>query len=154
MTGKRLIRYFFVYGSLLNEELVRHLCPEAQPYALARLENYTREWRGTLTVVPAPKEKVTGAVYQVHPACEWKLDRFEDYPRRYAKKELSVVVLNDDSGENTLRARVYVMNGGEIAKPDENYLTTCLEGARQWGISVDEFFDTMPDAWGNFGRTT
>lgn len=124
---------YFAYGSNLNKAQMRLRCPDARPYARARLHDWSLEFRGVLTIVPKAGAVVEGALWLTTPRDEAALDRYEGFPRLYDKREVWVEVV-DAPVPQQARAYVYVMNGGAPHAPSRRYLEICLEGARDWGI--------------------
>ncbi len=138
-------RLYFAYGSLLSKDTMLHLCSDAEPYARAVLQDYTRQWRGPLTIVPAAGSSLTGALYQVTPGCERILDRFEGYPDSYSKIDLRVQIEDARGEAETVSAFAYRMNGGHEKRPSNDYLALCIRGAEDWQIDPAELIDTLPE---------
>ena len=127
------MRLYFAYGSNLNKAQMARRCPTARPYARARLHGWAIEYRGVLTIVRRPGAVVEGALWLTTSEDERALDIYEGYPRLYGKREIWVELV-DAPVPQQAKAYVYIMNRGTPAPPSRQYLTICLEGARDWGI--------------------
>ena len=134
-------RYYIAYGSNLNVSQMRWRCPEARIVGTAELEGWRLMYKGSrtgsyLTIEQAEGYKVPVAVWDVTPADEAKLDRYEGYPSFYYKKELVLDIKGIKTGK--LRRRtvfVYIMHEERpLGLPSMSYVETCLEGYRDFGF--------------------
>ena len=134
-------RYYIAYGSNLHVSQMRWRCPEARIVGTAELEGWRLMYKGSrtgsyLTIEQAEGYKVPVAVWNVTPADEAKLDRYEGYPSFYYKKELVLNIKGIKTGK--LRRRtvfVYIMHEERpLGLPSMSYVETCLEGYRDFGF--------------------
>ena len=120
---------YLAYGSNLNLRQMKFRCPTAKVVGSTVLENYKMVFRGARRSGVATIEKCKGfkvpvLIWQITPADEISLDRYEGYPTFY-RKEYFDVQLN---GEKQ-KAMVYIMNEGrEKNYPSKYYFRTILEG--------------------------
>ena len=84
-------RYYIAYGSNLNVEQMHYRCPDARIIGTATLDGWTLLFKGSktgsyLTIEQKEGESVPVAVWEVSPADEANLDRYEGFPHFYYKK--------------------------------------------------------------------
>ena len=134
-------RYYIAYGSNLNVSQMRWRCPEARIVGTAELEGWRLMYKGSrtgsyLTIEQAEGYKVPVAVWDVTPADEAKLDRYEGYPSFYYKKELVLDIKGIKTGKVRRRTVfVYIMHEERpLGLPSMSYVETCLEGYRDFGF--------------------
>ena len=78
---------YFAYGSNINLDQMAYRCPDARVIGPVVLEGYRLAFRGNAsgngvaTVVPHKGGKVHGLLWEITPACEQTLDRYEGYVR-------------------------------------------------------------------------
>ena len=77
-------------------------------------------------------------MWEVSPADELRLDRYEGFPTFYYKKEIRLPIKDRHMGKTKLRdAFVYIMH--EERKrgiPTEAYMHTCFAGYRDFGFDT------------------
>ncbi len=86
-------RLYFAYGSNINLDQMKRRCPGAVPIMPVVLNNYELSFRGmggVATILPKEGAKVHGLLWDLTPACEHSLDRYEGYPRLYGKETVTV----------------------------------------------------------------
>ena len=101
-------------------------------------------FNGVATIEPDPDSSVPVLLWDIKPADEIPLDRYEGYPQLY-RRETVQVELNG----KTVDAMVYIMNSKGIAPPSPFYYdvirkgyemngldTTILEQARKESLTV------------------
>ena len=134
-------RYYFAYGSNLNQAQMLQRCPKASPVSRAVLGGWRLYWQGVLTILKDPGAQVHGALWKTTPKCERSLDRYEGHPHLYRKETTQVVL---PTGKR-IEAYVYIMNKvGPAVWPSQHYLQSCLWGAYDWDISLDLLTDSLP----------
>jgi gamma-glutamylcyclotransferase (GGCT)/AIG2-like uncharacterized protein YtfP len=106
--------YYIAYGSNLNLELMAQLCPTAKVVSSSVLNGYRLLFRSWPTHAVATIEKrnsgiVPVLVWDIQPADEQALDRYEGWPSFYYKKHIPICV----DGKQ-LEAMVYIMNGDNL----------------------------------------
>lgn len=89
-------RLYFAYGSNLNLEQMERRCPAAKPIGPAVLHGYELRFRGNYggsgvaTIAPKQGGHVAGLLWELTPACEQALDRYEGCPHLYEKQTVTV----------------------------------------------------------------
>jgi hypothetical protein len=121
--------YYIAYGSNLNREQMAYRCQTAKVVGNAVLHDFQLLFRGYAAHAVATIEKKKGGtvpvlVWDIQPADERALDRYEGWPNFYRKGVLSVSV----NGKQ-VEAMAYIMNGGiPLGTPSRAYLDTILQG--------------------------
>ena len=104
-------------------------CPTAKVVGCSTLNGYRLLFRGNTAHAVATIERQKGGVvpvlvWDIQPADEVALDRYEGWPHLYRREMLSVCV----NGEQ-VEAMVYIMNDGRsLGVPSRAYFTTILQG--------------------------
>ena len=128
-------RYYIAYGSNLNVRQMRLRCPHATICGTAKLDGWELLFKGSktgsyLTIEKCDGGTVPAAIWEVTPADEAALDRYEGYPSFYYKKEIKVQYRGIRTGRRrTVNAFIYIMHKDRpIGVPSDFYMRTCLEG--------------------------
>ena len=133
-------RLYFAYGSNLNLEQMERRCPAAKPIGPAMLHGYELRFRGNYggsgvaTIAPKQGSHVAGLLWELTPACEQALDRYEGCPHLYEKQTVTAW----DRGSQPRTGMAYVMRERllEPAAPSAAYYNSILEGYRENGLPV------------------
>lgn len=136
MAGK----LYFAYGSNLNLEQMERRCPAARLVGPAVLHGYELRFRGNYgssgvaTITPKQGSHVAGLLWELTPACEQALDRYEGCPHLYEKQTVTAW----DRGSQPCTVMAYVMRERflEPAVPSATYYNSILEGYRENGLPV------------------
>lgn len=140
-------KLYFAYGSNINLDQMAYRCPAAQVVGPVTLENYELLFRGNTngngvaTIAPRDGHTVHGLLWEITPACERSLDRYEGYPHLYRKDP--VTVRDGEGREYTVMAYVMTELCREPAIPSNYYYDGILEGYRQNGLPAAE----LKKAW-------
>jgi len=133
--GKKL---YIAYGSNLNLSQMASRCPTAKVLGTSEMKGWRLLFRGAhagavATVEPFKGGSVPVLVWEITPADEAALDRYEGWPFLYRKENVKVK-LNGKS----VTAMVYIMNDGRpLGQPSCYYYSTILEGYKSAGFDVD-----------------
>ena len=136
-------RYYIAYGSNLNVRQMRMRCPTARIIGTSVLKDYELLFKGSktgscsyLTVEKKPGGTVPVAVWEVTPADEKALDRYEGFPNFYYKKELMLPIKGIRTGKvRKRRVFVYIMHEDRpIGVPSISYMQTCIQGYDDFGF--------------------
>lgn len=134
-------RYYIAYGSNLNVQQMRMRCPSARIIGTSVLEDHKLLFKGSktgsyLTVEKKPGSLVPVGVWEVTPADEKTLDRYEGFPNFYYKKELTLPVKGIRTGKiRKRRVFVYIMyENRPIGIPSISYMQTCIQGYDDFGF--------------------
>ena len=136
-------KLYIAYGSNLNLAQMANRCPTARVVGSGAIKDYRLLFRGehggaVATVEPFPNGSVPVLVWEIGPADEAALDRYEGWPFLY-RKEIMSIELN---GKKT-DAMVYIMNEGgggnyrPLGSPGAYYYNIIREGYRDAGFSTD-----------------
>jgi gamma-glutamylcyclotransferase (GGCT)/AIG2-like uncharacterized protein YtfP len=93
-------------------------------------------------IQPAPVSTVEGVVWDITEAHRDALDKYEEYPTAYTRKD---VVIETFDGR-TLTAFAYVARPAGIHRPRGRYLRSLIDGARAHGLSPGyvAFLEAIP----------
>ena len=133
--GKKL---YIAYGSNLNLSQMASRCPTAKVLGTSEMKGWRLLFRGAhagavATVEPFKGGSVPVLVWEITPADEAALDRYEGWPFLYRKETIKVKL-----GGKTVKAMVYIMNDGRpLGQPSCYYYSTILEGYKSAGFDVD-----------------
>ncbi len=130
---------YLAYGSNLNLEQMAQRCPTAKPIGTAVLQDYQLLFRGrnggaVATVEPVKDSSVPVLLWEITPADELALDRYEGFPFLYRKEKVKVKL-----GRKTVETMVYIMNEGKpLGIPSCYYYSVILDGYKsaQFDVSV------------------
>jgi len=131
-------KLYIAYGSNLNLSQMASRCPTAKVLGTSEMKGWRLLFRGAhagavATVEPFKGGSVPVLVWEITPADEAALDRYEGWPFLYRKENVKVK-LNGKS----VTAMVYIMNDGRpLGQPSCYYYSTILEGYKSAGFDVD-----------------
>ena len=126
--------YYFAYGSNLSWKQMEIRCKGCRPIQKALLrgyrlefQNYSQRWGGGgATIVQQNKCFVEGGIYLLSEAHKKHLDKYE---KNYER--ISVTVETVDGKKND--CFTYIAQEGFIMPPSISYLSTIMEGYRNFG---------------------
>ena len=130
--------YYFAYASNLSRKQMAERAPESKPKFIATLPNFKLTFTaragkqgGVASITPHRGEKVLGAVYEVSEKDLRRLDGYEDYPRTYDRRKVTVWTETNDAVE----AVTYIKTDqSRELKPVPEYLAVIQQGYRDWEI--------------------
>jgi len=130
--------YYFAYASNLSRKQMAERAPESKPKFIATLPNFKLTFTaragkqgGVASITPHRGEKVLGAVYDVSEKDLRRLDGYEDYPRTYDRRKVTVWTETNDAVE----AITYIKSDqSRELKPVPEYLVVIQQGYRDWEI--------------------
>lgn len=134
-------KLYVAYGSNLNLKQMAYRCPTAKLVGTGVIENYELQFKGMptcayATIAPCKGKSVPVAVWDIKPADEKRLDRYEGYPSHYFKQDLSVKMNNSKE----LTAMVYIMDlNQKFGLPSGSYYDTVRQGYNDCGLDVEMF---------------
>ena len=133
-------RYYAAYGSNLNLKQMKVRCPDVKAVGTAVIEGYELLFKGSktgsyLTIEPSVRNQVPVGIFEVSPADEKALDRYEGFPVFYYKKEMKLPVKLANGKKKNMKVFVYIMDETrELGLPTLYYVETCLEGYKDFGF--------------------
>ena len=131
-------KLYLAYGSNLNLKQMANRCPTAKVVGASQINDHRLLFRGAhagavATIEPFKGGNVPVLVWEITPADEAALDRYEGWPFLYRKETIKVKL-----GGKTVKAMVYIMNDGrEFGAPSDFYLHTIAEGYETAGFDTD-----------------
>lgn len=142
-------RYYIAYGSNLNIEQMSHRCPTARIVGTSEVPDYELLFKGSktgsyLTIEPKKGSKVPVAVWEVTPADERSLDRYEGFPTSYYKKSMVLPVKRIDGRTTKTEVFVYIMHEDRnLGLPHWFYVKICKEGYEAFGFDTKYINDAI-----------
>jgi gamma-glutamylcyclotransferase (GGCT)/AIG2-like uncharacterized protein YtfP len=124
---------YFAYGSNMERQAMRALCPKSQPLGLARLAKhriFVME-EGYASVRPDAGAMVHGVLYELALSDVPGLDRYEEVVRGLYRKVTQPVLR---AGAAPVRAMIYVGQSRNEAIPKPDYWRSILAAARDWAL--------------------
>jgi len=131
-------KLYIAYGSNLNLAQMAGRCPTARVIGKSKMKDWRLLFRGSrtgavATVEPKKGSSVPVLVWEITPADEAALDRYEGWPFLYCKETVKVKI-----NGKTVKAMVYIMNEGRPpGQPSCYYYSTILEGYQDAGFNTD-----------------
>jgi len=122
---------YLAYGSNMHIEQMKRRCPTGKVLGTSMLKGYRLVFNSVATIVPDPDRSVLVVLWDIKPADEKNLDRYEGCPRLY-RKETVPVELNGE----TVDAMVYIMNSKGVRPPGRFYYDVIREGYEANGLDT------------------
>lgn len=122
---------YLAYGSNLHIEQMQRRCPTAEVLGTSTLLGYRLVFNGVATIEPDPDRSVPVLLWDIKPADEIPLDRYEGYPRLYRRETVQV-----ELDGRTVDAMVYIMNPKGIAPPNPYYYDVIRKGYEMNGLDI------------------
>ncbi len=133
--------HYYAYGSLLNRDLLRVLCPTARPLGTASIAHHTlcftgrsETWGGgTATIRLAPAQRLWGALYEIDAAGREQIERsgaVDGYVWAFTPVE-------DASGALVRAGLLVKVRDLQPAEPSPEYLEVLKAGWAQWGLDTE-----------------
>lgn len=131
-------KLYLAYGSNLNLAQMADRCPTATVLGSSVMTGWRLLFRGAhagavATVEPFEGGSVPVLVWEITPADEAALDRYEGWPFLYRKEVVSV-----ELDGKSVEAMVYILNDGRLlGQPSCYYYSTILEGYKSAGFDTE-----------------
>jgi hypothetical protein len=127
---------YFAYGTLLDINGMRGICPNAEALGVLRLPDYrlgfatcgTDTSRGGCTLVETPGNIMYGVLYAMPPQELTDLDKAGGLPEGLWAR-LDITLLNE-KGESVPASTYFIPNPAGPYKPPESYTRPILVGAK------------------------
>lgn len=131
-------RLMISYGSNLNKAQMAYRCPTAKPIAKTWLYDYKLVFQGHpfnahANVIPAEGHDVPVVAWEITPADERALDRYEGVAGGYYTREIVEVEINGQMRE----ALIYIMTPHDYGMPSDRYLDTIVEGYKDFNLDAN-----------------
>jgi gamma-glutamylcyclotransferase (GGCT)/AIG2-like uncharacterized protein YtfP len=140
-------KLYIAYGSNLNLEQMANRCPTAKAVGTSKINNYRLLFRGAhagavATIEPFKGGSVPVLVWEITPADEAALDRYEGWPFLYRKEILKVRL-----DGKYVTAMVYLMNEGRpLGQPSCHYYSTILKGYKDADFNIETLRNAVGDS--------
>ena len=142
-------RLYFAYGSNCNLGQMARRCPAAKKVGPVTLDGYRltfngkRSGTGAANVLKIPGSVVHGLLWEITPACERSLDRYEGFPFLSGTE---AVTGQAEDGERR-EAMVYVMTDKDRdpALPCTDYFTGIVDGFTENGMDPRPVWDALEE---------
>jgi gamma-glutamylcyclotransferase (GGCT)/AIG2-like uncharacterized protein YtfP len=123
---------YIAYGSNMNQNQMGFRCSGAQLIGTGFLRGYQLEFNRHATIVKSNNSAATVpiAVWEITPEHEYRLDRYEGYPRYYRKIPCTVDM---GTGEH-IQGMAYQMCEFSFKPPDKYYFEGILEAYTSLGL--------------------
>jgi gamma-glutamylcyclotransferase (GGCT)/AIG2-like uncharacterized protein YtfP len=150
---KKRNKLYIAYGSNLNLEQMAARCPTARVVGASELTGRRLLFRGAHAGAVATVERHKGGavpvlVWEITPADEAALDRYEGFPFLYRKERVRVRL-----DGKSITAMIYIMNvempvGAyrPLGQPGPHYYTTILDGYKSAGFDADILREATADS--------
>lgn len=137
-------KLYVAYGSNLNLEQMRRRCSTSKVVGSSVLYGQSLLFRGekggaVATVEPKRGGQVPVLIWEIAPADEAALDRYEGFPFLYRKETVKIKL-----DGKLVEAMVYIMNVDDevygykpLNQPDISYYSTIREGYKSAGFNLD-----------------
>jgi len=129
-------KYYAAYGSNLNMAQMAKRCPHAVLIGTARLKHWRLVFKGCLDIEPCYEDELPLGIWEIDEDDEYRLDRYEGYPRFYEKTVLRLPVKFREGGRpRMLDCLIYIMQPGYPERDVTSYYyETCSQGYRDFGF--------------------
>ncbi len=139
---------YFAYGSLVNRERLRELCPAAKPVSTARIPHHSlcftghsQSWGGgTATIGLAPAADLWGGLYEIDAAGRREIERSGE-PDGYV---WAFTAVQDSHGELIQSGLLIKVRDLTRSAPSDRYLAVLRAGWIQWGLDPDDMLRHVP----------
>lgn len=141
---------YFAYGSLVNQERLRELCPGGRPLRTAKIPHHaicftghSHRWGGgTATIGLAPNRELWGGLYEID---EEGRAAIEDAGGQdgYVWTFTSV---EDLHGEEISVGMLVKVRDFKRSSPSDEYLEILRTGWAQWGLDPEDLLMEVPPA--------
>ena len=139
MTEKTFKTIYAAYGSNMSIEQMAFRCPNAKVIGTGEIKNYRLMFKGDLPRSYATIEEEEGysvpvVLWELTPADEVALDRYEGAPHKYYKKIFEV-----ETAEGTMKnVMAYVMNESyPLNPPDSHYYAGIFNAYENFKIDTE-----------------
>ena len=126
-------RYYFAYGSNMDQAQMNQICPRAVLVGIAKLQGYRFiiNTRGVATVVPERSSEVCGIPWIITKVDEQALDKHEGVKwGTYTKRMVHIEMAT----ERSARALTYIASDSTLSSPRDNYMEKLVAAAEQYGL--------------------
>lgn len=126
-------RYYFAYGSNMDQAQMSQRCPTAVLVGPARLLGYRFiiNTRGVATIATEASSEVYGILWSIIEADERSLDKYEGVEwGTYTKRTVRI----ETATEKSARALTYIASDSTPGSPRDGYVEKLVAAAEQHGL--------------------
>ena len=135
---------YLAYGSNLHIEQMQRRCPTAEVLGTSTLHGYRLVFNGVATIEPDPDRSVPVLLWDIKPADEIPLDRYEGYPRLYRRDTVQI-----ELDGKAVDAMVYIMNEKHYCHaPGASYYQVLIDGYRDFHFPLHVLRQALVDSVG------
>lgn len=120
---------FAAYGSCINKQLMRQICPTACALCVGWLNDYRLTFRSIATIEQAAGARTPVLVWNIDMRALVALDAYVGAPYLYQKQIVQV-----ESEDKIMECIAYVLDGCLPALPNKDYHKTISTGYKDAGI--------------------
>ena len=124
---------YFAYGSNMDVDQMAVRCPDAEIVGMATLSGhqFRINTHGVATVVPAKRSVVHGVLWEIAPAHEASLDRYEGVASGFYRKAMVRVRLAEGS---EVKALIYIADDDRPGPARPGYMERVLAVAARHSL--------------------
>jgi len=143
---ERDARFYFAYGSNINQEQMAFRCNDALPAAVAYVQNsnFVINSSGVATIIPASGLVVRGVLWQISKSDENELHICEGVSSNLYTKEICAVSVVNENADSS----VYIATNSEFGSSRKNCLETTIDGIVSSNVH-EEWLDEVR-SWNGF----
>lgn len=138
-------KLYYCYGSNLHKQQMLSRCPRAKPLRKLVLKDWRLVFRGVADIEPCVGSSVQGAIWEITPDCEARLDRYEGWPHLY-RKEHFMVRVRKNGHRRVEPVMFYTMNRRSYSLPYPGYAQVIHEGYTQWQLDLQALIDALQES--------
>jgi cation transport regulator ChaC len=134
---------YFAYASNMDREHMAKLCPQAEAWGTARIDNHRFfvAAGGYGSIAPRRGSSVLGVLWRISAKDRVALDRYESVETGLYR----AVPLPVRHADKLLKALVYIATDATPTRPRPAYRQMVLAAARYWGFP-DDYIDGLEQA--------
>tara|TARA_A100001515_G_scaffold73883_1_gene58734 strand:+ start:131 stop:664 length:534 start_codon:yes stop_codon:yes gene_type:complete len=136
--------YYFAYGSNLYIMQMHDRCKNANAISKATLQDWRLVFRGVADVESHVGSSVEGAIYEITPSDEDRLDMYEGYPNLYTK-EFATVDIDGEMADVMFYTMTSAYDG--VRPPSVTYYETILGGYHHWDLDNKSLTNALLESY-------
>ena len=131
------MKKYLAYGANMSTEIMAKRCPKSKLVGTGQLQNYRLMFKGTPpnsygTIEPWEGFSVPFVLWDLTPADEKQLDRYEGYPRVYQKHTVEVEV----NGEKFSAMYYSKPDTQRVNPPCDHYVAVLWQAYERFGFDL------------------
>lgn len=135
---------YFAYGSNLNLRQMKWRCPKARKVGPLMLPDHRLTFRGCADIEPSPGDECPGGVWELTPACERVLDRYEGVHSGLYVKRFVPVEVSRGPERVTEDMLVYMMGRTDyVSMPSRWYFDEVRKGYHAFDLDEEDLWNAL-----------